>query len=76
MVVATGTERNTSALTLIANRASSDVRNTISEANRVGSSVDYGHTEGNLQSGNYAAEQLQYDSRSGNFNYTKVVFRK
>jgi len=76
MQLTTSAPRNTAALSLIASNVSQQARNAISEANRSGSSVTHGSTQGNLASGNYTAEQLHYDPRSGDFNYSKTVFKK
>ena len=64
MAITTGSQRNTTALSLMANSASSEVKNAVSEANRSGSSVEYRHAEGNLASGNYKAETMDYNSNS------------
>lgn len=76
MALTTSSTRNTTALSFMANSVSQDARNVISEANRSGSSVEYGNAQGNLASGNYKAETLNYNPNSGDFSYSKVVFRK
>jgi len=76
MALTTSTNRNTTALALVTNSASREVANVISEANRSNSSVDYANAQGSLASGNLRAEQLQYNPSNGNFNYTRVIFKK
>jgi len=76
MQITTSSSRNTTALTLIANNVSQEAKDAVYEANRSGSSVSHANAQGNLGSGNYRAEQLHYDPRSGDFSYSRTVFKK
>jgi len=76
MQLTTGAQRSTTAVSLITNSASDEAKRAVAEANSSGISVTHENAQGSLASGNYRAEQLHYDPRSGDFNYSRTVFRK
>jgi|SRR4051794_9500562 len=76
MALTTSAQRSTTAVSLITNSSSDEAKRAVAEANSSGLSVTHENAQGSLSSGNYRAEQLQYDPRSGNFSYSRTVFKR
>jgi len=78
MALTTSANRNTTALTTIANSASSDLKSWVGEVNQSGvnATANYTDTKGNLNSGNYRCETMNYNPYSGDYHYRKVEFKK